>query len=183
MDALNLTKKDFRYLLAASATLPVICFVAGLYVATQIRSESMPLSPTNYIATVQTHEGVANQPAPPPDPLLSADADEQRTQATAMPDVAAKPDLQPNRFIVQAGLFSNRANAEHLLATLNQRQIQAHLLDRQEAVLQVYRVILGSFDSREAAIQHAKKMLTDHHIALYVAELSNDVKPGLVASL
>ena len=161
MDPFNFTKNDFKLLLATSAILPLIAVIVGFYIATNATSSSLPQKHNENVATKTDSpvEQLANSSQ-----QLSADTDTEN-------DIAIYQIEKIH--IAQAGLFSVHKNATLYFEMLNKKQIHAQIVNSTINDIPIYRVITGSFDSRNDAINHASIINQTHGLKLYITTLQD----------
>jgi DNA-binding response OmpR family regulator len=118
-------------LLAAAASFSYFMFLAPKKAPVEVK-ERVPEKP------------VAKAPAPP----------EAKAPAKKPPQVAKKAPV----YSVQVGAFRNRANARRLMNALKAKGYEARLKQLQRGGKPLYKVLVGSFSSREEALATAKRL-------------------------
>ncbi len=93
-------------------------------------------------AAVPAHAAPARPAAPPASPVTGAGG-------AAASGGAGSP--APASFLVQAGMFSNRANANRLVQDLTTHGLEAHLIVQKKGATELYQVRVGPAGDRAAA--------------------------------
>ncbi len=179
MDALNLTKRDIVCLLAASALIPVACFMAGFLIAGKAAYAAAVPVPADTAAIVSREKSdkpltlLAEMPANTAEP----DTDVQ----LEVPESEAEAPARHTQYLVQAGLFSTAQNAERYVGTLARKGISARVIDAERSGARHYRVVIGTFPSRGQADTYLAGVERVHDIDLYVVRVQ--APPAYLASL
>jgi len=182
MDTLNLTKKEFKHLLTTSALVPVISLIAGIYIANSSffahsNQWQQATAPTTIepIVTYSTHDSTKKKV-------------KAQEPSTGIPSKTTKedgnnPPLLETRYMVQAGLFADINNANDFLETLIQKEISAQIIEDKKNDTQVFRVIIGSFESQNYAEEYLKDIEGTYGIKLYLTTVNLPEHSNLIAAL
>ncbi|MEE8058430.1 MAG: SPOR domain-containing protein [Pseudomonadales bacterium] len=185
MNTFKPSENDFRFLLAASAFLPILCFIAGLYTANSfdlsniaaLNTQSMPLTqniptknnPVRAIAQAEQDRSV--KPIFDGAYLSVKSGDEKMMPVTG------------SYYLVQAGVFSRRINAIQFQYKLHGKDIDAQIIETQKKGRHIYRIILDTFISESEAIQFLKSVKEKHDVELYVVHISDNDRSKTIAAL
>jgi cell division septation protein DedD len=184
MEALNITKSDLKFLLVMSSIVPVLSFISGFYIA---NGQPVPGVHSAYHATPLTQieddnvstAGLATEKNEKP--LTMTDDNISSAKATTIGKIKLAPITK--RYIVQAGLFSDIKNAKKLSNSLLQKELDIQIIDENDNGIPVFRVIIGSFDSRESAQVLLQDIEQRHSIELYLTAINSTTSSNFVAAL
>ena len=174
MNTLLLSKKDTLSLLIASALLPTLCFIAGLYVANSFNTSNTTVQTTKTIPLTQ-HTPTNPEPANTVVLLEQPQNEKKISDEIEINDGLSEviiPPLTTAYYVVQAGLFSNHQNAIQFQHGLLSKGIENHILASQEEGRHLYRIILNSFKSQDDAIQFQNNAKEKHNLDLYVTHIN-----------
>ena len=146
MDTLNLTKLDLKFLLALASLVPIISFIAGVSIANSANASAV--APTNNYEP--QYINASNNSL-----IVSETDDIERTPIT-------------KHYIVQAGLFSNKENANKLSISLAKKKLDTQIISENKNGVPIFRVIIGSFESEDRAKTYSDDIEQIHAIKLYV---------------
>ena len=161
MGTFNFTKNDFKLLLAASAILPLIGILVGFYIATNSTPSNLDLKHNENVTTKTDSSVITNS-----EQLAS---NSQQLSADTESDIA--PHKVEKLHIAQAGLFSVHKNATLYFKTLDKKQINVQIVNSTINDIPIYRVITGTFESRNDAMKHASIINEIHGLKLYITTL------------
>ena len=177
MDTLQLSKNDFKLLLIATALIPVLCFVSGLYTAnsfaySEVNDEkAVSMSLAKETAAVTEKTDMSEQPEP-----LQGSSDISLTPVVSTVNVVSEANLIPltsPRYVVQAGIFSTYKNAVEYQTTLRINGLETQITDHLKNANPIYRVILDSFDSKDDALKYLASIEEKYGLALYIAQINS----------
>ncbi len=188
MDTFTFTKRDFVCLLAACTLLPLASFIAGFFIA----GTSEPAEGTHHYleanAPVKESCPLAPREKPKSDTkqLVILDGAEPNLIPQEIVDNAAKIKPRPMpvsdvQYLVQAGLFSKAKNAGKFVDILAQRGINAEIIATERDGIPYFQVVIGAFNSQDAADAQLSRVESQHPIELYVTRQSN--QPAYLAGL
>ncbi len=216
MNKLKLDKNDVKFLLSATAVIPILSFVCGFYVASSLNKVpqmskqlvSMPLESESLDASIsrqkisETSTIQKDRPVYEESVNKTVFADEKLSLTSAEPNRLSqviesnyrepklKKDTQAisfasaeRHFIVQAGLFTERQNANKLLLNLHQKELKARIIEGIQQGFPTYRIIIGSFDSMENALHYSEFIQNNHNLRLYVTTIGEQRNSELIVSL
>ena len=132
MDTLNLTKQDFKYLLAGCAIVPLISFIAGFHIATNNTQSSLDSSYQKSDVAESSHSSPALKTTQYAlqaglfTNINNAHKLKKSLEALEVDSVITKPIIEDiNYFRVSVGSFKSREQAKKRLISLN----KAHQLN------------------------------------------------------
>jgi hypothetical protein len=176
MDKLLLNKTDFRFLLMASAVLPVLCFMAGFFLANNTgNSYQAALTPTSTSLSLDVPE--ISQPTQISD-------DQSAVAQISIPlDVTHLSEQKPSDYMVQAGLFSSYENAKKFKDDLLDQDIESQIVHTEHNGKLSYRLILDSFESKDEAVEFTAFAEKSYKLDLYITFLEKVFSIDRIAAL
>lgn len=165
MDTLNLTKSDLKLLLALVSLVPIISFMAGVFIA---NSHTLAYN-TSAIALTNNDEPQ----------YIKASNNSLRVSETN--NIEQTPITK--RYIVQAGLFSNKENANKLSRSLAIKELDTQIISENKKGVPIFRVIIGSFESEDRAKTYLDYIEQIHEIKLYMAATDSSKVSNFIAAL
>lgn len=157
---LLITRRQLFLVVFATPIATVLLFVLGVYSGAAIGAPNNTAVEDSTPSVADEIRDEADEPAFSPAALavrLEHDAGSAEPETEMNVDPTAKPrdeaDDARERYSIQAGVFSERANARQLSGELEARgyDSQLEVVDRPELDHPHFRIRIGSFDSREAA--------------------------------
>lgn len=174
MDALQLTKPDLRMLLGICSLVPVLSFIAGFSIANHVPGD-----------TTTTKSLVAAPGVVEPDSSSESRYGLNDSDAQVQSTLAVRSDASPapvlRRYMLQAGLFKSFNNAIKFKESLHDRDLQAQIIGDSGRDGSVFRVVVGSYGSREVAAKHLQAIYQSHSVKLYISTVPAGSLSDLIA--
>ena len=177
MNTLELNKKEVGYLFIITAVVPMFAFIAGIYLS---GSSHPSISNEQEQQTIAHTESIKQEVEPihasPPSIIEhSVDSIGDDKAIIAQLDNSEIPEIS-YQYDVQAGVFSTISNAIHYQDYLISKGINTEIIAVQAiADTFLYRVVLGSYDSKSEAIQYilSTEQVQELKLDLYIKEINN----------